>query len=67
MCGKFVCGMLSGLAVGAAAATLYKEMQDKNESTKIKRKAKKLLNFTAEKGIEEMVQITSGWTPCKRS
>ena len=44
MCGKFVCGMLSGLAVGAAAATLYKKMQDKNESTKIKRKAKKLLN-----------------------
>lgn len=44
MCGKFVCGMLSGLAVGAAAATFYKEIQDKNESTKIKRKAKKLLN-----------------------
>lgn len=44
MCGKFICGMLSGLAVGAAAATVCKEMLEKNETAKIKRKAKKLLN-----------------------
>lgn len=44
MCGKYVCGMITGLLVGTAAAVAAKNMQEKNETAKIKRKAKKLLN-----------------------
>ena len=44
MCGKFTCGMLIGLAVGAGAVIGTKCITDKRDINKIKKKAKKLLS-----------------------
>ena len=44
MCGKFFCGMLTGVAAGAAIAVTVKNMCDKNDTKRIKRKAKKLID-----------------------
>ena len=44
MCGKYTCGMLTGLIVGSALGMAAKNMQEKSETAKMKKKAKKLIN-----------------------
>ncbi len=44
MCGKFICGMITGLAVGTALGMGAKCMTDKKDINKIKKKAKRLLS-----------------------
>lgn len=44
MCGKFFCGMVSGLIVGGLTGYIAYDMLDNSEKRKMKRKAKKLLN-----------------------
>lgn len=44
MLGKFTCGMAAGLVVGSMIGVAAKCMMEKNETKKIKRKAKKLLH-----------------------
>lgn len=44
MCGKFTCGMIIGLMVGAGAVIGAKYMVDKRDINKIKKKAKRLLS-----------------------
>ncbi len=43
MMGKFVCGMATGLIVGSMMGVAAKCMMEKDETKKMKRKAKKLL------------------------
>lgn len=44
MCGKFFCGMISGLIVGGVTGYIAYDMFDNSDKRKIKRKAKKLLD-----------------------
>lgn len=44
MCGKYACGMLTGLVVGSVLGMAAKNMQEKSETAKMKKKAKKLIN-----------------------
>lgn len=48
MCGKFTCGMLIGVAVGAGLVIGTKCMTDKRDINKIKKKAKRLLSKVEE-------------------
>lgn len=56
MCGKFFCGMLTGLAVGSAATLAVKCLCDKKDAAKIKRKAKKMLD-RVEQYVNENMSI----------
>ena len=44
MCGKFFCGMITGLAVGTALGMSAKCMTNKKDINRIKKKAKRLLS-----------------------
>ncbi len=56
MCGKFFCGMLTGLAVGTSATLAAKCFCDKKDAAKIKRKAKKMLD-RVEQYVNENMNI----------
>lgn len=43
MCGKFICGMISGLVVGGITGYVAYDMIDSSDKRKMKKKAKKLL------------------------
>ncbi|MBR5528626.1 MAG: hypothetical protein IKV97_06430 [Clostridia bacterium] len=57
MGGKFICGMLTGVAVGAAMGSAVKCMCDKNETRKLRKKARKLLN-KVERYVSDSVPFT---------
>jgi len=44
MCGKFFCGMIAGIAAGTATVIAVKNMCDKNDAKRMKKKAKRLLD-----------------------
>ena len=44
MFGKYICGMITGLAVGSIATCAIKSMCDSNEKKRLKKKAKKLVD-----------------------